>query len=78
MKSYLESLGGIAEVYVSLMIALPLALVVMLSIMSFLGGGASMLGGIDPQTLLMIVAFIVTPAGVCVLLIIVDSMIPPR
>jgi len=78
MKSYLESLGGIAEVYVSLMIALPLALVVMLSIMSFLGGGASILGGIDPQTLLMIVAFIVTPAGVCVLLIIVDSMIPPR
>ena len=57
MRSYVDSLGGIAEVYVSLMIALPLALVVMLSIMSFLGGGASMLGNIDPQTLLLLRTF---------------------
>ena len=77
-KSYLESLGGIAEVYVSLMIALPLALVVMLSIMSFLGGGSTMLGNIDPQVLLMLVAFVVTPAGVAILVVIVDSMSPPR
>jgi flagellar protein FlaJ len=77
-KSYLESLGGIAEVYVSLMIALPLALVVMLSIMSFLGGGSTMLGNIDPQVLLMLVAFVVTPAGVAILIVIVDSMTPPR
>jgi len=77
-KSYLESLGGIAEVYVSLMIALPLALVVMLSIMSFLGGGSSLLGGIDPQSLLLLVAFVITPVGVGTLIIIVDSMTPPR
>ena len=64
MKSYLESLGGMAEVYVSLMIALPLALVVMLSIMSFLGGGTSMLGNIDPNVLLTLVAFVITPIGV--------------
>jgi archaeal flagellar protein FlaJ len=78
MKSYLESLGGMAEVYVSFMIALPLALVVMLSIMSFLGGGASMLGNLDPQVILMLVAFVITPAGVGILLLMIDSMTPPR
>jgi flagellar protein FlaJ len=78
MKSFVEGLGGIAEVYVSVLIALPLALVVLLSIMSFLGGGASMLGGISPQSLLLLVTFVITPLGVAVLLVIVDSMIPPR
>jgi flagellar protein FlaJ len=78
MKSFVEGLGGIAEVYVSVLIALPLALVVMLSIMSFLGGGASMLGGIPPQSLLLLVTFVITPVGVAVLLVIVDSMTPPR
>ncbi len=78
MKSYLESLGGMAEVYVSFMIALPLALVVMLSIMSFLGGGASMLGNINPQVILLLLAYVITPAGCAVILLMVDSMTPPR
>jgi flagellar protein FlaJ len=78
MKSYLDSLGGVAELYVSFMIALPIALVVMLSIMSFLGGGALMLGNIDPQVLLALLAFVLTPAGVGILLLLVDSMTPPR
>jgi flagellar protein FlaJ len=78
MKSYLESLAGMAEVYVSFMIALPLALVVMLTIMSFLGGGASMLGNIDPQVLLTLLVYVITPAGVGIILLIVDSMTPPR
>ena len=78
MKSFLESLGGMAEVYVSFMIALPLALVVMLSIMSFMGGGASMIGDLDPQTILTLLTFVITPAGVGVMLLLVDSMTPPR
>jgi archaeal flagellar protein FlaJ len=78
MKSFLESLGGMAEVYVSFMIALPLALVVMLSIMSFMGGGAAMMGGIDPQVALTLLTFLVTPAGVGIMLLMVDSMTPPR
>jgi archaeal flagellar protein FlaJ len=77
MKSFLDSLAGMAEVYVSFMIALPLVLVVMLSVMSFLGGGA-MLAGMDPQTLLLLMTFIVTPAGVGIMLLMVDSMTPPR
>jgi hypothetical protein len=50
----------------------------MLSVMSFIGGGASMLGNIDPQALLMILTFLITPAGVGILLLLVDSMTPPR
>jgi len=78
MKSFVEGLGGVAEAYVSVLIALPLSLVVMLSIMSFLGGGSSMLGGISPQSLLLLVTFVITPIGTLVLLVIVDSMTPPR
>ncbi len=78
MKSFLDSLAGMAEVYVSFMIALPLVLVVMLSVMSFLGGGVSMFGGLDPQAVLMLMTFIVTPAGVGIMLLMVDSMTPPR
>ena len=78
MKSFVDSLAGMAEVYVSFMIALPLVLVVMLSVMSFLGGAASMFGGLDPQTVLLLMTFIVTPAGVGIMLLMVDSMTPPR
>jgi flagellar protein FlaJ len=77
MKNFLETLGQIAEGYVSFMIALPLALIVMLSVMSFIGGGALIMG-MDPQALLAILTFIITPAGVCIMLLLVDSATPPR
>jgi flagellar protein FlaJ len=77
MKGFLENLATIAEAYISLLIALPLALIVMLSVMSFVGGGA-FLGGVDPQVLLTVVAFVITPASVGILLLIVDSVTPPR
>lgn len=78
MKSFVDSLAGMAELYVSFMIALPLVLVVMLSVMSFLGGGMSLFGGLDPQTIMLLMTFIITPAGVMILLLLVDSMTPPR
>jgi flagellar protein FlaJ len=77
MKGFLENLATLAEVYVSLVIALPLAVIVMLSVMSFVGGGA-FIGGVDPQVLLTVLTFVITPATVCILLLIVDSVTPPR
>jgi flagellar protein FlaJ len=77
MKNFLESLGTLAEAYVSFMIALPLALVVMLSVFSFIGGGAT-ISGMEPQVMLTALTFIVTPAGVGILLLMADSMTPPR
>jgi archaeal flagellar protein FlaJ len=78
MKTFLDSLAGMAEVYVSFMIALPLVLVVMLSVMSFLGGGLSLFGGLDPQAIMMLMTFVVTPAGVMIMILLVDSLTPPR
>ena len=77
MKGFLENLGTIAEAYISFMIALPLALIVMLSVMSFVGGGA-MIGNLEPQVLLAVLTFVVTPAGVGIMLLLVDSVTPPR
>jgi flagellar protein FlaJ len=77
MKGFLENLGTIAEAYISFMIALPLALIVMLSVMSFVGGGA-LIGSLDPQVLLTILTFVITPAGVGIILLMVDSITPPR
>jgi flagellar protein FlaJ len=77
MKGFLENLGTIAEAYISFMIALPLALIVMLSVMSFIGGGA-MIGNIEPRVLLTVLTFVVTPAGVGIMLLMVDSVTPPR
>jgi flagellar protein FlaJ len=77
MKGFLETLGTIAEAYVSFMIALPLALIVMLSVMSFVGGGA-MIGSLEPQALLAVITFLVIPAGVAIMLLFVDSVTPPR
>lgn len=78
MKSFLDSLAGMAEMYVSFMIALPLVLVVMLSVMSFLGGGLSVFGGLDPQSIMLLMTFIITPVGVLIMLLLVDSLTPPR
>jgi archaeal flagellar protein FlaJ len=78
MKSFLDSLAGMAEMYVSFMIALPLVLVVMLSVMSFLGGSLSVFGGLDPGTIMLLMTFVVTPAGVMIMILLVDSLTPPR
>jgi archaeal flagellar protein FlaJ len=78
MKSFLDSLAGMAEMYVSFMIALPLVLFVMLSVMSFLGGGLGVIGGLDAQSIMLLMTFIVTPAGVMIMLLLVDSLTPPR
>ncbi|MEM2129747.1 MAG: type II secretion system F family protein [Candidatus Bathyarchaeia archaeon] len=77
MKGFLENLGTVAEAYISFMIALPLALIVMLSVMAFVGGGA-LIAGLDPQVLLLMLTFLVTPAGVGIMLLLVDSLTPPR
>jgi flagellar protein FlaJ len=78
MKSFLENLNSVAEVYVSFMVALPLALIIMLSVMSFIGSDVSVFGTLDPYVLLMLITFLVTPAGVAILLLLVDSLTPPR
>jgi flagellar protein FlaJ len=77
LKGFIESIGLIAEIYVTFLIALPLALVIMLSVMSFIGEGA-LIVGLNPQVILMMLTFVVTPACVGILLLLVDSLTPVR
>ena len=37
-----------------------------------------MFGGLDSSAVLFLMTFIVTPAGVMVMMLLVDSMTPPR
>jgi flagellar protein FlaJ len=77
MKTFLENLGVIAEVYVTFMVAAPIMLIVMLSVMAFIGGGVAV-GNLDPKMLLNLLTFVVLPAGIAILIISVDTITPPR
>lgn len=75
LKSFVDNLGMIAEVYITFMVAAPLMLVVMLSVMAFIGGGFT---GLDARVLLNLLTFVATPVGVTIMILAVDSMTPQR
>ena len=77
MKTFIESLGMIAEIYVTFMVAAPIMLIVMLSVMSFIGETV-MVGSIEPRVLLNLLSFLIIPAGIAIMIIVVDGMTPPR
>lgn len=73
VQSFLDSLGIIAETYVLMLIAFPLMLVVMLSIMASIGGN---LGGVDVFSFMYLLAFILIPICGVMFLFILDTMQP--
>ena len=77
MKRFLDSLGVIAEAYIAFMVAAPLMLIVMLSVMSFIGGDIG-IGNLDPAVLLNILTFVFMPGGVAIMLFLVDAITPLR
>jgi flagellar protein FlaJ len=77
MRHYIENLGMIAETYITFMVAAPLMLIVMLSVMTFIGGGVA-IGNIGPDVLLTLITFVMLPAGVSIMILAVDSMSPQR
>lgn len=74
LKKFSDTLSILAEFYVTLLVAGPLILVVMLAVMGMLGGGSGLL---DPNLLLNLLTYIGLPVGSIVFLIILD-MISPR
>jgi len=74
LKKFSDTLSILAEFYVTLLVAGPLILVVMLAVMGMLGGGSGLL---DPNLLLNLLTYIGLPIGSVVFLIILD-MISPR
>ena len=73
VQGFLDTLGIIAETYVLMLIAFPLMLIVMLSIMASIGGS---LGGIDVFSFMYLLAFILIPICGVMFLFILDSMQP--
>jgi archaeal flagellar protein FlaJ len=74
-KQLVETLGGLAEAYVSMMVVFPLLIIVMLSIMNMIGGG---IGGFSTIFLMQIVTYLAIPAMAFVMLLLLDSVMPPR
>jgi flagellar protein FlaJ len=71
MKKQLEGLSITAEVYVSMGVVLPLILVIMLSTMSFIGGG-----GINSVLYMMLTTFVLIPVASMVMLLLIDMSVP--
>ena len=74
-RQLVETLGGIAEAYVTMMVVFPLLIIVMLSIMNMIGGG---LGGFSTLFLMQIVTYLAIPALAFIMLLLLDSVMPPR
>jgi len=70
-----ENLGAFAEAYVSLMVVFPLLVIIMLSVMGMIGGN---IGGIGILFLMQVVTYLAIPACAAMLLLFLDSMMPPR
>ena len=74
-RQLLETLGGIAEAYISMMVVFPLLVIVMLSIMGMIGGN---LGGFGILFLMQLMTYLAIPVLALILLLLLDSIMPPR
>ena len=76
LKRFSDTLAVLAEFYVTLMVAGSLIFVVMLAVMSMLGGGG--FGLLDSRLLLQLLTYIGLPVGSAVFLVILDMVSPKR
>ena len=76
LRRFSDTLGVLAEFYVTLMVAGSLIFVVMLAVMSMLGGGG--FGPLDSRLMLQLLTYIGLPIGSVVFLVILDMVSPKR
>jgi flagellar protein FlaJ len=74
LKKYSDTLSVLSEVYVALLLTGPLLLVIMVSVMSVLGGGG--VGILSPDLLLSLLTYLLIPVCAVIFLIILDSTSP--
>jgi len=74
LKKYADSLSVLSEVYVALLLTGPLLLVIMVSVMSVLGGGG--LGILSPDFLLSLLTYLLIPVCAVIFLLILDATSP--
>ncbi len=73
LKKYADNLSVLSEIYVALLLTGPLLLVIMVSVMSMMGGG---LGILSPDLLLGLLTYLAIPVCAVIFLIILDSTSP--
>jgi len=73
LKKYSDNLSVLSEVYVALLLTGPLLLVIMVSVMSVLGGGVGLL---SPDFVLNLLTYLLIPVCAVIFLIILDSASP--
>ena len=76
LKRFSDTLGVLAEFYVTLMVAGSLIFVVMLAVMAMLGSGG--FGPLDSRLLLQLLTYIGLPIGSVLFLVILDMVSPKR
>lgn len=74
MKEFLDTMVMISEMFMGLLVAFPLILIVMLVVMSAIGGGA--IAGVGPESLVPLIIYGMVPAAGIVVLLLIDSITP--
>jgi flagellar protein FlaJ len=74
-RQLVETLATVAELYVAIMVAFPLLVVIMLSVMGMIGGG---IGGYSVMSLMYLASYIAVPISALLMLVILDSVLPSR
>ena len=74
LKEFVDVLVMVSEMYMGLMVAFPLILIVMLVVMSSIGGGS--IGGSGPETIVPLVIYGMVPGAGAAILLMLDSLSP--
>jgi len=72
LRRVLNSVALVAEAYVTLMVAAPLIFIVMLALISMLGGSV---GGLPPQLVIAIVTLVGMPASAAATIVMLDGIL---
>jgi flagellar protein FlaJ len=74
-KQLVETLGMIAEAYVSMLVVFPLILIIMFSVMGLVGGS---IGGFGVFSVMALVTYVLIPLLALMMLALLDGMLPKR
>lgn len=72
LRNVVNTLGILAEMYITMMVAAPLMLVIMLSVMSILGGNIM---GLPPILIIFLLLMILVPSSAMVILVVIDGVL---
>lgn len=72
-KQLIDTLGMLAETYVSLLVVFPITLMIVFSVIGMLTGS---LGGINILTIMVLLTYVIIPALAITMIILLDAIIP--